>query len=109
MSNYRTNNADELARVFKALSNPNRLQIFMRLLNCCEPGTACSTDSMNVGELGENLSVAPSTLSHHVKELQQAGLINTQRRGQNIECFVVVEKIDILKTFFNGRLAAPLC
>jgi len=105
MSKYRTFDTHELAESFKALSNPNRLQIFLRLLNCCEPGTACSTDSINgfcVGELGEDLAVAPSTLSHHVKELQRAGLIKTQRRGQNIECFLDSEKVNTLKEFFTG-------
>lgn len=107
MSKYRAVNPDELAGLFKALSNPNRLQIFLRLLSCCAPGTVCSTDSMNgfcVGELGEDLAVAPSTLSHHVKELQRAGLIKTQRRGQNIECYVDVDKVQTLKEFFSGSV-----
>ena len=107
MSNYRNINAKEMANSFKALSNPNRLQIFQRLLSCCEPGTACSADTVNgfcVGELGEDLAVAPSTLSHHIKELQHAGLIKTQRRGKNIECFVDADKVRLLNDFF----AAPL-
>ena len=105
MSNYRTLNPDELAESFKALSNPNRLQIFQRLLSCCAPGTVCSADTVNgfcVGELGEDLAVAPSTLSHHIKELQRAGLIKTQRKGKNIECYVDAEKVGILKEFFAG-------
>ena len=107
MSKYRTENTAELAEYFKALSNPNRLQIFLRLLTCCPPGTACAADSISgfcVGELGEDLSVAPSTLSHHIKELQRAGLIKTQRRGQNIECYVDVKKVSLLKEFFNASV-----
>jgi ArsR family transcriptional regulator len=103
MSNYKKLNPDELADSFKALSNPNRLQIFQRLLSCCEPGTVCSTDTVNgfcVGELGEDLAVAPSTLSHHIKELQRAGLIKTQRKGQNVECYIDPEKVQMLKEFF---------
>lgn len=105
MSNCNPFNAEELAESFKALSNPNRLQIFQRLLSCCAPGTVCSADTMNgfcVGELGEDLAVAPSTLSHHIKELQRAGLIKTQRRGKNIDCFVDAEKVSLLKEFFIG-------
>lgn len=107
MSNYRTLNSDELAESFKALSNPNRLQIFKRLLSCCAPGTVCSADTVSgfcVGELGEDLAVAPSTLSHHIKELQRAGLIKTQRRGKNIECYVDAEKVGVLKEFFTGSV-----
>lgn len=103
MSKYETFNPEELADAFKALSNPNRLQIFLRLLSCCEPGTVCSADTVNgfcVSELGEDLAVAPSTLSHHIKELQHAGLIKTQRRGKNIDCFVDTEKVSVLKEFF---------
>lgn len=103
MSKCKVFNPEQLAEAFKALSNPNRLMIFQRLLTCCEPGTACSTDSMNgfcVGELGEDLDVAPSTLSHHIKELQRAGLIKTQRRGKNVDCFVESSKVSMLKEFF---------
>ena len=109
MSKYKTLNTEELADSFKALSNPNRLQIFQRLLSCCEPGTLCSAVTLNgfcVGELGKDLAVAPSTLSHHIKELQRAGLIKTQRRGKNVECFVDAEKVAIIKEFFTGYVAA---
>ena len=104
MSNYKTFDLEELAEIFKALSNPNRLQIFQRLVTCCEPGTACSTETVNgfcVGELGEQLAVAPSTLSHHIKELQRAGLIKTVRRGKNVDCFVDAEKVSYLREFFS--------
>ncbi len=107
MSNYKVFNPEELADAFKALSNPNRLQIFQRLLSCCEPGTVCSAETVNgfcVGELGEDLAVAPSTLSHHIKELQRSGLIKTQRKGKNVECFVDPEKVKILNEFFAGSM-----
>ena len=108
MSNYKKIESDKMAESFKALSNPNRLLIFQRLLTCCEPGSLCSTDSLNglcVGELGEHLDVAPSTLSHHIKELQRAGLIKTQRKGKNIECCVDTENIQKLINFFAISLS----
>jgi ArsR family transcriptional regulator, arsenate/arsenite/antimonite-responsive transcriptional repressor len=58
-------NAD-LARLMKALSHPVRLHI-LELLNrqsCCYSG-----------DLAEELPIARSTLSQHLKELKQAGLI----------------------------------
>ena len=51
---------DEFAEVFKALSNPHRLKIFMRLVSCCTPGTVSCVDeesSAYVGQLGEELGV----------------------------------------------------
>lgn len=93
-----------MAAAFGALSNPHRLEAFLRLLECCPPGTACSIDSASmslcVGELGEGLGIAPSTLSHHIKELRTAGLISVARRGKNIECRVAPERVAELASLF---------
>ena len=98
-----TDQLEEFAHIFKALSNPNRLHIFMRLACCCAPGTMCEGDTAMrrcVGDLGQELSISPSTVSHHLKELRQAGLIKTQRRGQNIECWVDPDVLSELAKFF---------
>lgn len=102
MSNIR--NIEHYANMFKALSNPHRLALFHRLMNCCEPGTKCSTEEAEkfcVGDLGEGLEIAPSTLSHHVKELNRAGLISMERRGKNVVCWVDPAVLDKLKEFFS--------
>lgn len=91
MSNYRTIDLDRYASIFKALSNPHRLQIFTILTGCCEPGTLCSTDEMMsccVGDLDSQLDIASSTLSHHLKELNHAGLIEMQRNGKQVLCSI---------------------
>jgi ArsR family transcriptional regulator len=54
-----------------------------------------------VGDIGKDLDIVPSTVSHHIKELRQVGLIKTQRRGQNIECWVDSEILEELKYFFS--------
>ena len=90
--------------MFKALSNPNRLQIFLQLTRCCAPGTVCSSADMTsrcVGDLGAELDVAASTLSHHIKELNRAGLINMRRNGQNVECWIEPQTLEKLAGFFN--------
>lgn len=98
--------------MFRALSNPNRLRIFLRLASCCcAPGGVRMTDAEAracVGELGQDLEVGPSTVSHHIKELRQAGLIQMQRRGQNVECWVDPEILRALAEFFAepGRASA---
>lgn len=101
MSNNRNN---QLSEMFKALSNPHRLNIFMRLVNCCKPNGACAVDSNGmkacVGQLGRDLGIVPSTVSHHIKELHRAGLIRMERRGQKIDCWVDPEAIQDLAGFF---------
>ena len=93
-----------MAEIFKALSNPNRLKIYMRLATCCKPGTIGIIDNKDaacVGELGEQLDIVKSTVSHHIKELRQVGLIRTRRRGQKIECWVDPDLVNRLKDFFS--------
>ena len=69
MSNSRDKNIEKFADVFKALSNPNRLKIFMKLTSCCRPGTVTSINPNTgaegcacVGELGQDLDIVPSTI-----------------------------------------------
>jgi len=104
MSNFETN--QQQAEMFKALSNPHRLALFSRLMACCTPGTKCNPDEAArfcVGELGEGLNIAPSTLSHHLKELNRAGLVNMERRGKNIECWLEPQILKNLAAFFNPQ------
>lgn len=106
MSNIENKNPEYFAALFKALSNPHRLRIFMRLATCCVPGTICSMQEGHcayVGELGKDLDIVPSTVSHHIKELRQAGLIRMRRQGQKIECWVDPRVFSDLKNFFNGE------
>ncbi|MDH5710941.1 MAG: metalloregulator ArsR/SmtB family transcription factor [Gammaproteobacteria bacterium] len=107
MSNCRIINLDRYATIFKALSNPHRLQIFNILTGCCEPGTTCSTDevmSCCVGDLDSQLNIASSTLSHHLKELHHAGLIEMQREGKQIFCSInpaILKEISYLFSISN--------
>ena len=102
MSNYPINDAEELAALFKALSNPHRLKIFIGLARCCRPGQACAPNMRAcVGELGDGLGLAPSTISHHLKELRHAGLIHMKRAGQHVECWADPEALVRLSEFFH--------
>jgi ArsR family transcriptional regulator len=101
-------NIDKFAAMFKALSNPNRLRTFMRLISCCRPGKVTSINPNSgtagcacVGEPGEDLGIVPSTVSHHIRELRLAGLIRMERRGQKIECFIDPATLKALKKFFS--------
>lgn len=99
--------AARLAAMFGALSNPHRLVLFARLLSCCAPGTVCSFGSLKdaracVGDLGKDMGIAPSTLSHHIKELRVAGLIRVERKGRRVECCVEPEGARTLAGFMSS-------
>ena len=63
-----------LARVFKALSDPVRLRL-LGMISGAEGGEAC------VCELTGTFDVSGPTISHHLRVLREAGLIEGDRRG----------------------------
>ncbi len=109
MSNY-TPNVDDLTECFKALSNPNRLRLLLNLTSCCAPGTRHQVEAGGgayVGELAASLDIAPSTVSHHIKELRRAGLIRVERKGRNVECWIDADVVDGLAAFFASLGPSP--
>ena len=69
--------SDDITRfadMFSAMGTEPRLKI-MRLLLSAHP------DGLVVGEIGEELEIANSTLSHHLEKLRHEGLVNVQREG----------------------------
>jgi len=106
MSNNQKIQLERLADIFEALSNPNRLKIFLRLSTWCRPGTVgiydkkTGADTMFIGDLGKELAVGKPTVSHHIKELRRVGIIQTERRGQNIACWIDPDIIDQLRALF---------
>ena len=107
MSNYRDDNLTRFAEAFGALSNPNRLAIFLRLVSCCPPGTSCGLDEMRkcVADLGQGLNIVSSTISHHIKELRTAGLIHVQKKGKFTQCWVDGETVALLSDLLTGRFS----
>ncbi|MEU4152651.1 ArsR/SmtB family transcription factor [Streptomyces sp. NPDC026659] len=66
--------AVDLARMFKALSDPVRLRL-LSLIASHEGGEACVCD------LTGPFEVSQPTISHHLKVLREAGLVGSERRG----------------------------
>ncbi|MGW0707097.1 ArsR/SmtB family transcription factor [Streptomyces sp. NPDC002643] len=67
--------ATELAKVFKALGDPVRLRLMSMIASRGEGGEVC------VCELTPAFDLSQPTISHHLKLLRQAGLIDCERRG----------------------------
>ncbi|MDP8205197.1 MAG: metalloregulator ArsR/SmtB family transcription factor [Candidatus Electryonea clarkiae] len=103
MSNYRKEDLVECAEMFNALSHPHRLRIFVDHLKYCnvkEAGVGISQARSYMQEIAEELGIAPSTVSHHLKELRQAGLIKIERNGQRVSCWVEKDIAEKLSAFF---------
>lgn len=65
--------AEKMAVMFKALSDPVRLRLFSKVASHAG-GEACVCDIQDVG-------VSQPTVSHHLKKLREAGLLTSERRG----------------------------
>lgn len=66
--------AEQLARVLKAVADPTRLQVLSMLL-AAPDGEACVCD------LTAPLAQTQPTISYHLKVLSDAGLVTRQKRG----------------------------
>ena len=93
------NNDFDLSKVFKALSNPNRLEIFLNILK--KDGVDAELKSCFLSELTGHFSIGAPTISHHLKELVKAGLIETNKKGKFVTCQVNGDMVDKLQTVFN--------
>ncbi|WP_406279280.1 metalloregulator ArsR/SmtB family transcription factor [Nocardia sp. NBC_00881] len=67
-------NATELAGVFKALSDPARLRLLSAIASRAGQ-QACVCD------LSEGIDLTQPTISHHLKVLREAGLLDSERRA----------------------------
>jgi ArsR family transcriptional regulator len=84
-----TADAITLAPAFKALGDPIRLQLLSQIA-CADGGESCVCD-LEVG-----FEVSGPTISHHLKVLREAGLIEGERRGTWVYYRVVAEKMAAL-------------
>jgi DNA-binding transcriptional ArsR family regulator len=60
-----------------ALGHDTRLTIFRLLVRA-------GKDGLNIGEIGQHLGMAASTLAYHLKTLVDAGLVTQERQGRQI-------------------------
>ncbi|MFF7241426.1 metalloregulator ArsR/SmtB family transcription factor [Streptomyces collinus] len=86
--------AAELAKLFKALGDPVRLRL-LSMIASRAGGEVCVCDLTPAFELSQ------PTISHHLKLLRQAGLIDCERRGTWVHYWALPDTLDRLAAFLK--------
>jgi len=92
----------QLTRIFKALSCEQRFNLFLLLADWCR-------DHLSTGEgmekcftrACEELQLSRSTISHHFRELEEAGLIESSRIGQTKISKINPDAISAIRQFLE--------
>lgn len=91
------------AKMFDALSDPNRLAI-VKLLG---GGERCVCD------ISESLGISDALASHHLKRLREAGLVTTRRHGIWLHCSLDRDAFasiaELLSSFATGHDTPAAC
>ncbi|MDP4092664.1 MAG: metalloregulator ArsR/SmtB family transcription factor [Bacillota bacterium] len=85
-------------KIFKALSNENRLEIYLKIVEKQE-ASFDTGDECFINEIAGCFKIGAPTISHHIKELSNAGLIFTEKKGKYLICKVnegVVDQVSKL-------------
>jgi len=95
---------NRLAQMMKALAHPARIAIIQELVK---------TNACICGDLVTELGLAQSTISQHLKELKNAGLIKGTIEGTSI-CYCIDEKVwkqwkKDMESFFASHTGANNC
>ena len=82
------------AAIYKALSNENRLEIFLSIIKSNSNKSFENCECV-VSNLIEHLGIGAPTISHHLKELSNAGLIETHKDGKFLVARVNWEVVEL--------------
>ncbi|MGX1755360.1 ArsR/SmtB family transcription factor [Streptomyces lydicus] len=93
--------AAELSKVFKALGDPVRLRL-LSMIASKAGGEVCVCDLTPAFDLSQ------PTISHHLKLLRQAGLIDCERRGTWVYYWLLPEMTDRLAGILTRPAGEPL-
>ena len=91
--------AKELAKIMKALSNENRLALYLEIAKHEEADF--QEPVCNISEIVKMFRLSAPTISHHLKELANADLITTERRGKYLVARINQETLTEVKNVLS--------
>ena len=99
-----TDETNEMAEILKALGHPARLEIVKFLM---------TSSSCICGDIVDELPLSQSTVSQHLKELKESGLIRGEISGVKT-CYCIDEKewkkaSKLINEFFSSPLEIKKC
>ena len=90
--------SESIAKAFKALGDPVRLRLFSMISSAGAEVCVC--------ELTSAFDLSAPTISHHLKVLRGAGLIDCERRGTWVYYWGVPEAAEALSRLLGARVTA---
>lgn len=97
--NERQLHEGDAADALAALGNRTRLRVYRLLVRAGDEG-------LTVGEIQSRLSIAASTLAHHLATLAKAGLIDQERQGRETLCRAHYARVDALVGYLTENCCA---
>jgi ArsR family transcriptional regulator, arsenate/arsenite/antimonite-responsive transcriptional repressor len=83
----------KIERISKALADRTRLRILEAISSC---------DHMNCAQIVSMRGVTPATVSHHLRILQDAGLISCERQGQFVHSKALPHALEDYRQELSG-------
>jgi ArsR family transcriptional regulator len=90
-----------LAQVFRALADPVRLRL-VSLIGAHQGGEAC------VCALTEAFDLTQPTISHHLKVLREAGIIDCERRGTWVYYWLIPSALERMAALLSAPAGAAV-
>ncbi len=91
----------KLAKILKALSHQKRLELYLEIARHTESDFEAKDCECFICDIMESLNIGAPTVSHHLKELSNADLITTERRGKFLVARAKKSTLDEVRQVLN--------
>ncbi|WP_206684023.1 ArsR/SmtB family transcription factor [Pontibacter beigongshangensis] len=90
---------NKMTRIMKALANENRLELYLQIWQ--QKKVAVPESDCFVSDIAAKMNIGAPTISHHIKELESAGLIRVQKVGKQLTASINDETKRYLREAFS--------